>query len=127
MKGSYVLLIKVSEDITVMIGSLGLIKFDKGYYTYVGSGMNNLEKRVKRHLSSDKKLHWHIDYLLMNPKTSVVKVFYNESVTKDECLVAKSIKGFPVIGFGCGDCKCNSHLFKVNQGFIIKGFKSFKY
>ncbi len=55
MKGVYCLIIKVKTDIIQKIGALGKIKFDKGIYVYVGSAQNNLKKRIKRHLSKNKK------------------------------------------------------------------------
>ena len=64
MKGSYCLIINVEKDTKIKIGKkLGIINFKKGCYVYVGSAMNSLESRVKRHLSDNKKKHWHIDYL----------------------------------------------------------------
>jgi len=37
MKGIYILLIRISKNIQVKIGSLGKINFNKGIYAYVGS------------------------------------------------------------------------------------------
>ena len=71
MKGSYILVIFLSKKVEIEIGALGVLSFSKGYYLYVGSAMGNvgsttLENRVKRHLSdsANKKIHWHIDFLL---------------------------------------------------------------
>ncbi|RLF60544.1 MAG: GIY-YIG nuclease family protein, partial [Thermoplasmata archaeon] len=68
MKGSYVLIINLKKEKEIEIGRLGRILFNKGYYAYVGSGLNNLEKRVGRHLRKNKKKKWHIDYLLEEGK-----------------------------------------------------------
>lgn len=112
MKGCYILLMELPEDETLKIGKLGRIKFKKGFYAYVGSGMNNLEKRVERHLQKRKKLHWHIDYFL---KRAVIKeVFYAESNKREECKIARKFAKTYTRGiknFGCSDCKCPSHLF----------------
>jgi Uri superfamily endonuclease len=117
MKGSYVLLIKALKNISIKIGALGKISFSKGTYAYIGSALNNLEKRVARHKRNEKKLHWHIDYLLKSRNVKVIKVFYKESETRDECCIAKVVAkhGTPVIKFGCSDCICESHLFKMNE------------
>lgn len=64
------------------------MEFKKGYYVYIGSAMNNLESRVKRHLSKSKKLHWHIDYLLKH--SQIVEVIYNLD-KKVECNLSKEI------------------------------------
>ena len=55
MKGCYCLIIEVNENQYLKIGKKLKIDFKKGYYVYVGSAMNNLESRVKRHLSKTKK------------------------------------------------------------------------
>ena len=64
MKGVYVLLVSVCRQIIVDIGKLGAVTFRKGFYAYVGSDQNNLEKRIARHLRRNKRIFWHIDYLL---------------------------------------------------------------
>jgi Uri superfamily endonuclease len=61
MKGVYALLIKLGEDEEITCGRLGLIKFKKGFYAYIGSAMNLLENRVRRHIKKQKKTFWHID------------------------------------------------------------------
>ena len=111
MKGSYILLINIKEYKKIQIGKLGNIFFKKGNYAYVGSGLNNLEKRIQRHFSSEKKMHWHIDYFLKHSK--ILKVFYRESNKKEECKIANFLnKKFNFIpNFGSTDCKCKSHLF----------------
>ncbi len=110
MKGSYVLIIENKKDQNICVGKLGNILFKKGFYAYVGSALNSLEGRINRHKRTDKKFHWHVDYLL--DKTEIVEVFYKENNDKEECVIAKSFSKFDSIkGFGCSDCKCQSHLF----------------
>jgi len=36
-KGSYVLVIEVKDDGEMKVGKLGVIRFNRGYYAYVGS------------------------------------------------------------------------------------------
>ena len=113
MKGSYCLIINVKKDTKIKIGKkLGVINFKKGYYVYVGSAMNSLEARVKRHLSDNKKKHWHIDYFLLNKNTEIEKVYTKESNEKLECKIAEKIieNEDSIANFGCSDCKCRSHL-----------------
>jgi len=113
MKGVYVLVIEVSESVDLVIGSLGRIRFLRGLYAYVGSAQNGLEKRIERHLSDDKKVFWHIDYLLDCAK--VVKVFYMEEPKSFECATAQMLceTAQEVAGFGCSDCRCGAHLFRI--------------
>ncbi len=112
MKGCYCLVIRLDETSEIKIGKkLGKIKFKKGYYVYVGSAMNSLISRIKRHLSDDKKLHWHIDYFLKY--SQITEVIYNRSNRKIECDLSKYIasKTSGIRDFGCSDCDCESHLY----------------
>jgi len=117
LKGIYVIIIRVAEDVSVNVGALGEMAFAKGLYAYVGSAQANLEKRVKRHLRSKKRRFWHIDYLLDNPAAETVKVFLKEAAKAEECKTAKAISetSEPVDGFGCSDCHCRSHLFQIEN------------
>lgn len=110
MKGCY-LVIKNDETTKIKIGKLGRLDFKKGYYVYVGSAMNGLESRLKRHLSNKKKMHWHVDYLLK--KSEITDIIYNESEKKIECELSQYIssKTSNIEGFGCSDCECDSHLY----------------
>jgi Uri superfamily endonuclease len=119
MKGSYVLLIELENDLTIKVGKLGDIFFKKGFYVYVGGALNGLEKRIERHKRSDKKFHWHIDYFLKHGK--IQNVFYKESIKKEECEISKKFENFESIyGFGCSDCKCRSHLFYGSKKDILQ-------
>ena len=110
MKGCYCLIINLEDDENLKIGKKLKIEFEKGYYVYIGSAMNSLESRVKRHLSKSKKLHWHVDYLLKNAE--VVEVIYNLD-KKVECELSKELskKNIYIPDFGCSDCECDSHLY----------------
>ena len=116
MKGVYCLVIEVPDATAVEIGALGWLKFERGFYTYVGSAQNNLEKRVSRHLKKKKQLRWHIDYLL-SKNVSVRKVLWKPGSKKEECRISKSLaKSADIIkGFGCSDCPCKSHLFRLRS------------
>ena len=111
MKGSYVLLIELPEEQTIATGSLKAIYFPGGYYAYVGSAMGGFKSRLNRHLKSNKKPHWHIDYLL--EKASISEIILCETNDRAECTIAQALsRQFGSIpGFGSSDCKCRSHLF----------------
>ncbi len=119
MKGTYILIIKNGKDQKIPIGRLGEIDFLKNAYVYVGSAMNGIEQRIRRHLRDDKKTHWHVDYLLKN--TQVIEAFYKQNNIKQECEIsgefAKNLES--IQNFGCSDCKCNSHLFFGEYDKII--------
>ncbi len=121
MKGSYILVVFIERDIQIKVGALGNIIFKKGFYFYIGSAMGNygsstLLNRVKRHhLNKDeKKIHWHIDYLLENIHTLIIKTYLIPSKYPLECIIAKELSEIcqgSIKNFGSSDCKCISHLF----------------
>ena len=120
MNGSYVLIMEMKESERIEIGKLGPIDFKKGYYAYVGSAMNGLKKRIGRHLRNEKKMHWHIDYLLK--KARIVKIWTLESDEKREREIAEKLveKLIPIAGFGSSDCNCRSHLFNGSPEKMIE-------
>ena len=81
LKGTYCLLIHLKQDSKITIGKLGEKNFQKGYYIYVGSALNSLKTRIQRHLRKEKKIHWHIDYLL-NKHTSRLPIKFSKKFFK---------------------------------------------
>jgi len=106
MKGSYVLIIKMEHPKRIRIGRLGDIDFSRGFYAYVGSALNGLERRIERHLGKRKKTFWHIDYLL--EEADVAGFFLVEGAVKSECSIAGMLSAElgSVPRFGCSDCRC---------------------
>lgn len=126
LKGIYILVIELDEDISINVGAIGRTEFDKGIYAYVGSAQINVEKRVQRHLRKNKPRFWHIDYFLNEQTTRVVQVLYKKVGKDEECKIATAIaeNNEPVEGFGCSDCKCKSHLFKLTGDLSFLGLFS---
>ncbi len=129
MKGTYILIIEIDGNKKIKIGKREIC-FKKGYYAYVGSAMNSIEKRLERHLRDEKRKRWHIDYLIGEGK--IKKIFYKECKTKEECKIAKKFDSFDAIPkFGSSDCRCRSHLFysKRIESFyeILDGFCLFNF
>ena len=58
-KGTYLLKIYLKDNAKINDWEL-----KKGFYFYIGSAKNGLKNRIKRHLSNNKKLFRHIEYLL---------------------------------------------------------------
>lgn len=117
-KGAYLLFIRLDRDSEVKVGALGTILFKKGFYVYVGSAMNSLERRISRHLKRKKTVRWHIDYLLRNRNARIIKVFEFPSEEKLECALGRKVEkkaGSSIRGFGCSDCRCGSHLYFFSQ------------
>ncbi|MCJ7450117.1 MAG: GIY-YIG nuclease family protein [Candidatus Nanohaloarchaeota archaeon QJJ-9] len=114
MKGTYVLFLRLYEDLDVEVGSLGPARFEKGLYAYVGSAFGSGGfKRIERHLEVSRGLngsrHWHIDYLLGRDCSCVVSVL-RVPEKRVECELNHRIDGDKVEGFGSSDCGCSSHL-----------------
>jgi Uri superfamily endonuclease len=94
-------------------------------------------KRVKRHIdfskNKDRNPRWHVDYLHLNPSFRLVSVVCAPTSFRFECELASKIGGDYVSGFGCTDCKCNSHLFyrngdplsEINEVFENLGLSAF--
>ena len=122
MKGTYALVIHLPESRRIRIGNREN-DFQKGYYVYVGSALNNLEKRIGRHMSADKKEHWHIDYFLKHAKILDVRTIQSEH--RFECLVSRTVRQLadsePMDGFGSSDCRCNTHLYYFSENPLGNG------
>ncbi|WP_298703475.1 DNA/RNA nuclease SfsA [uncultured Veillonella sp.] len=111
-RGDYFVVLELPEDIELEIGSKGLMHFQKGYYTYVGSAKANLTKRLERHKRKRKNLHWHLDYFRSH--CDVVAALPVRSSADLECEMSAAMKGiaqWEIKGFGCSDCDCSSHLY----------------
>ncbi|TRO49248.1 GIY-YIG nuclease family protein [Candidatus Bathyarchaeota archaeon] len=125
LRGTYCLCISLRRDLEIEVGALGRIAFDRGLYVYVGSALSGLEARVRRHLRTSRgefgAIHWHIDYLLREPDVEVERVFALLSDLREECRVAGEVgeHGVPVKGFGCSDCRCESHLLRVDSCDVL--------
>jgi Uri superfamily endonuclease len=107
---SYQLDIILVESARLTIGQLGTFDFPAGRYVYTGSAKRNIEARIARHLRQDKKLNWHIDFLLASQHASVTKV---TRFVQAECDLNQNTAGNVLItGFGASDCRagCGSHL-----------------
>lgn len=107
---TYQLDILLDEPARLIIGKLGVFDFPAGRYVYTGSARRNIEARVARHLRREKKLKWHIDYLLDSSSASIIKVMQYAIA---ECEINQQTGGRILItGFGSSDCHagCGSHL-----------------
>lgn len=113
MEGVYGAIFRLEETRTVEVGALGKIDFQPGMYVYVGSAMNGVESRLERHFSPVENLHWHIDYF--SAEAEAVEFLVVPDGPEAECMVAEAASrvGEPVEGFGCSDCGCSSHLFRI--------------
>lgn len=134
---SYVVVLRVCRKLDLVVGSLGKVSIEPGYYLYIGSA--NIKRyylRVLRHFTKVKKLRWHIDYLSSNNGVEVtLGICCYEGLSEDslyKLVIHSSMSIFcsPYIkGFGCSDTSHLTHLFKCNKlskvlKEIIKYFSS---
>ena len=114
MKGSYFLVIRLDKDKAVRTKAKEF-SLRRGYYVYVGSAMNSLEKRVTRHFSREKRLHWHIDYLIEEAQLLRAYLVPNEERLEERLSMEVSGFGEPVHGFGAGDVKVSTNLYRFEE------------
>ncbi|MBI2934834.1 MAG: GIY-YIG nuclease family protein [Chloroflexi bacterium] len=117
--GSYIIIAEMKEPAEIRVRSGRTFSLETGFYAYVGSALNGLEARVARHLGKEKKLHWHIDFLL--ERAAVRGVIVVETTEEIECSLARALaRSLPSIkGFGCSDCRCPSHLFFCDRNPVL--------
>lgn len=114
---TYQLAITLAAPARLAVGRLGVFDFPAGRYFYTGSAKRHLEARIARHLKQDKRMHWHIDYLLAAPQASVTMV---GRFRQGECALNRQTDGRILVpGFGASDCHagCGSHLGRVHTHF----------
>lgn len=135
MKGIYSLLIHVKESIRIDVGKIGKQYLKKGLYVYVGSatgrGSSSIEGRIERHNRKNKKIFWHIDYLLNRNEVRIMFAIFSEADASLECMIVKLAEKyleieFPAKGFGSSDCRCSAHLLRIKDknSFDIEKLKT---
>ena len=115
--GAYLLLLRLKRELRPPIRRFGGLCFPPGLYVYAGNalGPGGIGARVKRHFRTDKRVHWHIDYL--TTAGAVMAAF--PCTAGRECELIEALlnrAGFAVAakGFGSSDCRsCESHLLRV--------------
>lgn len=130
MKGFYSLVINVDKPTAIPLESMKNPEVKPGCFVYVGSAMGSgstsLERRIARHFRSEKKPHWHIDFLLQETSGPECAI-WAESSDHFECRMAKLLEQSPSFtgflrGFGASDCEsgCYSHLFRYEGASTVK-------
>lgn len=123
--GTYALLLRCRKTARLRVGRWGTLEAQPGYYLYIGSafGPGGLRARLARHCRSAKRTHWHIDYL--RPITAIQAIWLCPSDEHLEHNWARTLSNdrilTPISGFGCSDCRCESHLFYTADGHKLEG------
>ena len=114
--GSYALWVRRNKGTGLQTGKKRSIYYPAGDYLYFGRAQKGLLKRLERHARVDKRLFWHIDYLLDDSGSRLLNSFILSADPEDECRAAAAVlnrrRCEAVAGFGNSDCKkgCLSHL-----------------
>ena len=118
--GTYVLVITLGSDLTTEVGALGTLSFPAGVYLYTGSALGGLDQRVSRHIRHEKTVKWHIDRLTVAADSVIAYESYPDYVPECELASMAGDCGMvpSVDGFGCADCSCRTHLFRVTDGSL---------
>jgi endonuclease-3 len=89
------------------------------------AALNSLIPRLRRHLRTSRGegrvAHWHIDYLLREPGVEIEAIYATDWAVRMECEIAAHVseQGESVLRFGCSDCSCVSHIYRVKSfGFL---------
>ena len=118
--GTYVLVITLGSDLTTEVGALGTLSFPAGVYLYTGSALGGLDQRVSRHIRHEKTVKWHIDRLTVAADSVIAYESGPDYVPECELASMAGDCGMvpSVDGFGCSDCSCRTHLFRVTDGSL---------
>ena len=128
LPGTYALVLRISRRLEILVGRLGTLPVEPGFYVYVGSafGPGGLARRVGRHAMAEKKRRWHIDYL--TDLAALDEVWYTTDAAHRECQwanVFRQIPGatVPLERFGSSDCRCCSRLFSFQKRPSLRTFR----
>ena len=118
-KGVYCLVL-FNGSCTIQVGALGNLAFPGGWHVYTGSaqgpgGLIRVQRHINLTRSQKSTKRWHIDYMLGNQGVTLLTTLCACTTQPVECKLAKAIGGIPVMGFGCSDCHCGSHLFYFDK------------
>jgi len=111
----YVVAAWVPRRTRIVVGALGPVTFERGWYAYVGSARRGRAARIARHMRADKPLRWHADYLFArHPATR----WWTIEGPRTECglvehLIAGGAARRAAPGFGSSDCRCGGHLLQI--------------
>lgn len=116
-RGTYLLHFWLEHPLeAIAIGRLGTFALIPGHYYYVGSafGAGGLAARLRRHITINKRHHWHIDYL--RPYLALQTIWASPMDKRLECVWCKSLATLPELSrpiahFGASDTGCGGHLF----------------
>lgn len=115
-RGNYILILFLPEETNLEVGRLGVRKFPRGYYLYIGSARKNLSQRLERHRRLGKKQFWHIDTFRSIAQWHMALPIRTSQDL--ECTLARAVRRiaeWEIPAFGSSDCGCISHLYGMEE------------
>ncbi len=118
---TYILILHCHGHAVVQVGAIGMVAVTPGFYLYVGSARRYLAARLARHQRSQKRVHWHIDYLLASDVLNIQEIWTTGRL--GECALAHALLTLPTSTvphprLGASDCRCPAHFFSW-QGSLL--------
>jgi Uri superfamily endonuclease len=127
-RGTYALVFRLARASDVCVGRLGRYSLRPAFYVYVGSafGPGGLAARLKHHLGSLARPHWHVDYL--RQAADLEEIWLADGSVRREHAWATLLRELPraaiaVRRFGSSDCSCESHLFEFPRRPSVRTFQ----
>ncbi len=110
--GLYAVIVSLDRPARIKVGALGMIRFERGKYLYIGSARRALSRRIARHRKRTKPVRWHFDYLRRKARWAGSAPFAGQT---GECSLVSRVKravngSVACRGFGSSDCRCPGHL-----------------
>ena len=129
LPGTYALVLHASTTQRIVVGRLGVLVVQPGWYVYVGSalGPGGLAARIRHHAHPALRPRWHIDYL--RAVTDLVDAWYTSDGERHEHEWARLLAHMPgaslaMSGFGASDCNCVAHLFVFASAPQMAAFRT---
>ncbi|WP_049970729.1 GIY-YIG nuclease family protein [Haladaptatus cibarius] len=126
MKGTYTLLVELTDSTEIEFGAKETRELDFGWYAYTGSafgqgGFSRVARHARVASRENEARHWHIDYLLGSSESRLVEDV--RTAEEDvECEIARKLDAeiSPVSGIGASDCDCATHLHFASEKPILE-------
>jgi len=128
--GLYVLLLAVEAPLLAPSRS-GVAKLEPGLYAYIGSAGAGLRGRVCRHITSPRRLRWHVDLLTASNASTLLAVAWSvgawgapweDRLASTVCQLGEA----PARGFGASDSGGGERLCRLGDcGAVTRALSAF--
>jgi sugar fermentation stimulation protein A len=114
-RGAYILLMELSRDRKIGVGSLGTVSFRKGYYLYAASAEEILGLRPAQHRGKEKPPRKHVDSLRAEADSCMTIPIVSGGALEHQLAEALlTIGTWSIPRFG-SNCSCATHLVGMRE------------